>query len=219
MADPNTINPFGGSAGGISTIRDLAAVSPWRARLLPAHFAGRFFHVEAGSQEGGRRIVTHEFPKKDLPYSEDMGRKATEFTVRGYIVQYPRDTNVNLYRKDYTIARNELQERLDQGGYGTIQLPMMKPMTVVCSRYRMTEEDKVGGYVVFDMTFVELGVPPFRAAPTSQQSLLQESQNMRDQILNAIMVASVNPPAPQRARVIPQFIGGLFERAGLSPNV
>ena len=76
----------------VSTIRDLAQSStnpggsPWRARLLPAHFDGRMFHVEAGSQEGGRRIVTHEFPKKDLPYSEDMGRKATEYAVRGYLI-------------------------------------------------------------------------------------------------------------------------------------
>jgi prophage DNA circulation protein len=206
MADPNTLNPFGASSGSISTIRDLAQVSPWRMRLLPAHFAGRFFHVEAGSQEGGRRIVTHEFPKRDLPYSEDMGRKATEFTVRGYILQYPYDTNVNLYRKDYTIARNELQERLDAGGYGTIQLPMMKPMTVVCSRYRMTEEEKAGGYVVFDMTFAELGIPPFKPAPTSQQNLLQESQNMRDQVLNAIMIARVDPAPPQRARVNPTVV-------------
>ena len=60
----------------VSTIRDLAQSStnpggsPWRARLLPAHFDGCMFHVEAGSQEGGRRIVTHEFPKKDLTYYE-----------------------------------------------------------------------------------------------------------------------------------------------------
>jgi hypothetical protein len=207
MADPNTIDPFSASSGSISTIRNLAQVSPWRARMLPAHFAGRFFHVEAGSREGGRRAVTHEFPKRDLPYTEDMGRKAGEFTVRGYILQYPYDTNVNLYRKDYTIARDELQTRLDAGGYGTIQLPMMQPMTVVCKSYRMTEEEKAGGYVVFDMTFAELGVPPFKPSPTSQQNLLDQSLAMRDQVLAAIMIARVDPPAPQRARVNPTVTG------------
>lgn len=184
----------------IATIRDLASVSPWRSKLLPAHFNGRLFHVEAGSQEGGRRIVTHQFPKKDLPYSEDMGRKATEFTVRGYILQYPHDTNVNLYRKDYTIARDELQARLDTGGSGTLQLPMMRPLTVVCSRYRMTEEERTGGFVVFDMTFVELGASPLTpTAPNSQQSLLNESQALRDQALAAIQVGSTT--SPQRVNV------------------
>lgn len=212
MADPGTIDPFGGPlraiggnpGGSITNIRDLARVAPWRNKLMPAHFAGRLFHVEVSSREGGRRIVTHEFPKKDLPYSEDMGRKATEFTVRGYIVQYIRDTNVNLYRKDYTIARDELQTRLDQGGYGTLQLPMMNPLTVVCSRYRMTEEDKVGGYVVFDMTFVELGVPPFKSVPNSQQDLLLESANLKGQIMAAILMGKVSPAPPQRARINPK---------------
>jgi prophage DNA circulation protein len=179
-----------------STIRDLAQSSsfpggsPWRARLLPAHFDGRMFHVEAGSQEGGRRIVTHEFPKKDLPYSEDMGRKATEYSVRGYLIQFQRDTGVDLYRRDYTIARNRLQERLDTGGYGTLQLPLMRPLVVVCSRYRMTEEDKLGGYVVFDMTFVELGAPPFRTQVDAASNLSQQAEALKQQI-----VAVLSPSA------------------------
>jgi prophage DNA circulation protein len=191
----------------VATIRELSTVSPWRVHLLPANFAGRFFHVEAGSMESGRRIVTHEFPKKNFPYSEDMGKRATEFTVRGYILQYPSDTGVNLYKKDYTIARNELQERLDTGGYGTLQLPMMKPMIVVCPRYRMTEEEKIGGYVVFDMTFVEFGVPPSVSMPASREGLLAQSQAMRAQILDAIMIAKVNPAPSQRSRVNPKLTG------------
>ena len=40
--------------------------------------------------EGGRRIVMHEFPKKDIGYPEDMGRRARRFSVRGYIINLPR---------------------------------------------------------------------------------------------------------------------------------
>jgi len=170
----------------IATIRDLSNISIWRQRLLPANFDGLLFHVEAGSQEGGRRIVTHEFPKKDLPYSEDMGKRATEFTVRGYMIAFVRDTNVDLYKRDYTIARNRLQERLDEGGYGVLQLPLMRPMKVVCSRYRMTEEDRFGGYVTFDMTFVELGAPPFKSAPDAASDLSQKSEELKQRIIEAL---------------------------------
>jgi prophage DNA circulation protein len=170
----------------VATIRDLGVVSGWRQRLLPAHFDGKLFHVESGSQEGGRRIVTHEFPKKDLPYSEDMGRKATEYSVRGYIIQFVADTGVDLYRRDYTIARNLLQERLDTGGHGVLQLPMMRPKVVVCSRYRMTEEQKFGGYVVFDMAFVELGVPPFKQAVDAASNLSQKAEELKQQIVAAL---------------------------------
>ena len=194
----------GRTNAGIATIRDLVPESPWRARLLPARFDQALFHVEAGSQEGGRRIVTHEFPKRSYPYSEDMGRKATEFSVRGYIIQYPKETNIQLYTRDYTIARNQLQERLDQGIAGTLQLPLMKPLIVVCSRYRMTEEDRTGGYVSFDMTFVELGAPPFKTLQSSPDVLMAASHNLRDEVLSGIMMARVSPPAPQRSRINPK---------------
>jgi prophage DNA circulation protein len=177
----------------VATIRDLP--SGWRQRLLPSYFDNKLFHTEAGSMEGGRRIVSHEFPKKDLGYSEDMGRKITEFSVRGYIIQFPYDADI-LRQRDYTIARNMLQERLDTGGPGTLQLPMMRPMTVVCSRYRMTEEEKLGGYVVFDMTFVELGVPPFKANVDASQNLLQQSQALKDQV-TAVLSPSVPLPLPR----------------------
>jgi len=156
--------------------------SPWRQKLLPAHFDTFMFHCESAARENGRRIVTHEFPKKEFPYSEDMGRRAIEFTVRGYIIQYVTDTDIPLYQRDYTLARDALQARLETGIAGSLQLPLQAPMIVVCSRYRLTEEEKAGGYCVFDMTFVELGVPPFNPSPSSYDNLIQQSQALRDRV-------------------------------------
>jgi prophage DNA circulation protein len=166
----------------VASIRDLAQISPWRWRLLPAHFDGYMFHVESGSRESGRRIVTHEFPKKDLPYSEDMGRRAIEFSVRGYIIQFVGDANMglvaknNIYQRDYTQARDLLQQRLDTAGPGPLQLPLAAPIMVVCTRYRLTEEERAGGYCVFDMGFVELGASPFQPQPDATGNLSAQSQ-------------------------------------------
>jgi len=178
----------------ISTIRDLP--SPWRVRLMPANFDTFMFHCETGSRENGRRIVTHEFPKKDLPYSEDMGRRAIEFSVRGYIIQYPSDTGVPLYQRDYTLARDALLARLETGVPGPLQLPLQDPVVVRCTRYRLTEEERFGGYCVFDMSFVELGVPPFNPTPDAQQNLLQTSQALRNTVLTSI--AQPTPAAAAR---------------------
>jgi len=180
----------------ISTIRDLVQVDPWRSKFLPANFDGALFHVEAGSRESGRRIVTHEFPKKDLPYSEDMGRRAIEFSVRGYLIQYVADANA-LYTRDYTTPRDALIDRLERGGSGTLQLPFQRPLVVVCTRYRMSEEERMGGYVSFDMTFVELGAPPFQTAVSSYDQLSGASQALRDNIL-----ASLTPEAVTRLTAI-----------------
>jgi len=71
----------------------------------------------------------------------------------------------------------------------------------VCSRYRMTEEQRFGGYVVFDMSFVELGAPPFKPGPTATQNLLSQSQFLRDQVLGQIQLGAVNPSQPRRGLI------------------
>ena len=180
----------------MTTILDIH--NPWRDALLPAMFDGCPFYVEASSRDSGRRTVVWEFPKRDTPYTEDMGRKAVEFTVRGYCIQYPFDAGLNadptaqtsifgpLQMRDYRIARDILQQRLDAGGQGVLQLPNMarattgSPLTlsVVCTRYRLTEEERLGGYCIFDMSFVEFGLPAVPPQPATQIQLQQQANNL-----------------------------------------
>jgi hypothetical protein len=183
----------------MATIRDIH--NPWRDALLPAMFDGVPFFCDSGIRETGRRAVVHEYPKRDTPYAEDMGRRAIQYSVRGYVIAYVRDAGfslitpdasiqpvggfaASLYMRDYRIARDFLQQRLDSPGAGVLQLPNMAragmgdilTLTAVCSGYRMTEEDRLGGFCVFDMTFVEYGLinlPP----PAPAVTLLQQQAN------------------------------------------
>src|SRR5580765_4911880 len=142
-------------------IMELQSGIAWRGKWMPARFRNARFHVDSAVRESGRRIVPHEYPKKDVPYAEDMGRRAREFTVRGYIIVYPRDTpGDELKRKDYTIARDALIAALETDGPSDLQLPLLGVLNCACTRYRVTEENRAGGYCVFDMSFVEYGRPP-----------------------------------------------------------
>jgi prophage DNA circulation protein len=157
--------------------------TPWRNELLPASFRGAEFHVETGGLESGRRIVVHEFPKKELPWAEDMGRRAVTLEVRGYCIAYPFNINLSgLYQRDYRVPRNALRFELDKGTPGVLQLPTLPPITVVCPRYRLTEETKLGGYCTFDMSFVELGEAPLQYVPNAQTNLKIMSSNMKDRM-------------------------------------
>jgi prophage DNA circulation protein len=162
----------------MSTILDIPNTI-WRDQLLPATFAGAQFHCEANSREGGQRLVVHEFPKRDLPYAETMGRRAMEFTIRGYCICYPKDTALPLYRRDYRIARDQLLNKLDGGLPGILQLPTQAPMWVACGRYRMTEEERFGGYCVLDMSFIEYGKTA-SPAPNVTAALLAASLTVKE---------------------------------------
>jgi len=157
--------------------------NPWRDAWLPASFRGARFHVAVGSKDGGRRIVAHEYPKKEYGYAEDMGRQTNHFTVRGYCIAYPRNQSgpgLELYNRDYRIARDILDAELQRQGEGVLQLPLLKPMVVVCHRYRLTEETRFGGFCTFDMEFTEFGKRPLTATTSTIDNLIQKAIDLRD---------------------------------------
>jgi prophage DNA circulation protein len=158
--------------------------------MVPASFRGFRFFIEANSKEGGRRTVLHEFPKRDLPYAEDLGRKAQEFTVRGYLMTYPFDTAIEPYTIDYRRPRDELINALDAGQAGLLQLPTQAPLWVVCPRYRLTEEERFGGYCVIDMTFIEYGLTANPDQPQTRQNVLDASSAA----INVALLELANPP-------------------------
>jgi prophage DNA circulation protein len=162
----------------MTVITKLESGIAWRTNWKPAMFRNARFHVDTGVRESGRRIVTHEFPKRDTPYAEDMGRRAREFTIRGYIIVYPREGETDLQRKNYIPARDKLIEALEVEGPAVLQLPLLGQMNVACTRYRITEENKLGGFCVFDMSFVEYGLAPAEGTRSSKAGITYEAENL-----------------------------------------
>jgi prophage DNA circulation protein len=156
----------------------------WRGQLQRAYFRDRntgAFYVDTGVRESARRVVTHEFPKRDVPYAEDMGRRAVEFTVRGYIIVFGNETmfpNDPLKKKNYIPARDSLIVALETEGPGNLQLPLLGILNVMCTRYRITEEDRFGGYCVFDMSFVEYGQAPATGTRDSKAGVQYAAQSL-----------------------------------------
>src|SRR3954465_13549542 len=93
------------------------ALPLWRQRLQPATYNGIEFKVETQAKASGRRIVSHEFPKRDTPWAEDMGRRQRRFIIQAYIIYSP----VNM--PDYQAARDALVVEFEKEGPGYLVLP------------------------------------------------------------------------------------------------
>ena len=147
--------------------------APWRLELMPASFNGAEFHVEINAKSSGRRVAMHEFAKKDVPYAEDMGRRARRFVVTGYIVQSPYNGF------DYRPERDALVAELEREGPGVLVLPtqIILPTDgpVQVDTYTVHESRERGGYAEFDMAFVEAGVTPSSGPYTDTQSVVNAS--------------------------------------------
>jgi hypothetical protein len=134
----------------MATIKEVAP-APWRIQFsgIPASFSGVQYHVEQQARTGGRRIVLHEYPKRDNPYSEDMGRAATRYQITGYLIG-----------PSYHIQKRALISVLENRQGGELIDPYLaQPIQAVCERYSVTETRERGGYCVFDMAFIEAGSP------------------------------------------------------------
>ncbi len=138
----------------MSQIKDIH--NPWREILLgePASFRRVIFHVETGGRSSGRRTVLHEYPKRDEPFAEDMGRHARRFQFSGYLIYRPSNP---VY--EYTSQRERLYKALEAADADRLVHPVFAPggVLAMCERFTMTESRERGGYTQFEMSFVEAG--------------------------------------------------------------
>jgi prophage DNA circulation protein len=129
--------------------------------LVPAFFRMAPFHVDANSRTSGRRVVLHEFPKRDTPYAEDMGRSARRFPVTGYVIG-----------PDYQIWRELLVLALEAEGPGLLILPTLLQRDTILVQpreYTVRETRQAGGMAEFEMQFVEAGETGFSSDIGSQE--------------------------------------------------
>ena len=135
----------------------------WKEQLQPASFRGVPFHVEDASGGGGRRGTLHEYPQRDDPYFEDLGRKARDRSFTAFVIG-----------DDYMAARDALIKALEEKGPGELVHPWMGRMMVSVPDFRYRHSNREGGMCRFDISFVESGQVNFPSAniATSQQTLL-----------------------------------------------
>lgn len=163
----------------------------WKARLVPASFRGVEFKIDVGSRSGGRRTVEHEFPKRDDPYAEDMGRSARRFTVAGYVIG-----------GDYYDQRDALIDALESEGSGTLVHPSMGEFQVNPGPFAVTEHRERARIAEFEMSFVEAGSNSDASPASDTQASVDNTANQSDAATGATANAALaggSPAAPSGA--------------------
>lgn len=97
----------------------------------------------------GRRHEVHEYPLRDLPYVEDLGRKARQFTIEVFV-----DATL---AGDYLAARDALIAAIEAPGPGSLVHPWYGTLTVSITEAIVRESTREGGRATFRLTCVESG--------------------------------------------------------------
>jgi prophage DNA circulation protein len=114
-------------------------------RLIGASFRGVPFLVEESERTGGRRTVKHEFPLRDDPFVEDLGRRARTFPITGYVIG-----------DNYLADRDALLAALeDAAGPGELVHPYHGVRRAICETLSVKESRGNGGIATFTIEFAE----------------------------------------------------------------
>jgi prophage DNA circulation protein len=136
----------------------------WRDNLRPATFRGIPFKVDVSSLTAGRRLARHEYPQRDTPYLEDMGRKAREYKVDAFIVG-----------ADYMAGRDQLLKAIEEAGPGQLVHPYHGTQQVTVSgEAQLTESTREGGMAKFSIVFVEAGRQEEPQTVTDTEAVLND---------------------------------------------
>lgn len=122
----------------------------WRDDYRPGSFRGVSFNLKSSTRTGGRRTVLDEFPLRDTPTTQDMGRSARQFKL-----------DMLLIGADYMAARDQLIAALEAAGPGTLVHPFYGELHVaVQGSYSCEESTEQGGRATLSANFVEAGEKP-----------------------------------------------------------
>jgi len=118
----------------------------WRARMRRASFRGVPFYVDSASGEYGRRYVMHQYPGRDLPYAEDMGRAQRQWTFQAYTIG-----------SRFLAEREALVQACEAPGPGRLIHPLLGSFNTVCTSCTFSDRRDVGGFSTLNLSFAEAG--------------------------------------------------------------
>lgn len=136
--------------------------------LLPASFRGVPFAVQSDDVGGGRRIALHQYPGRDVPWAEDMGRDARRFRLRGFIV---KDDSI-FFGGPIAIQRALLLAALEKEGPGVLTHPSIGILNVSVARFSLGQDLGAGRMSSVDVEFVESGKRSFPSILSNSSGLL-----------------------------------------------
>jgi prophage DNA circulation protein len=149
----------------------------WRDQLRDGSFRGVPFKIDGVARtEVGRRGQLHEYPLRDTPYAEDLGRRRRAFNVECLVLG-----------PDYMAARDALIAALEQKGAGTLVHPYYGTLSVVVFDPAQVEEStKEGGMARFRIPFMESGEKLEPATTTDTAATVNaQAANAQSQLVSS----------------------------------
>lgn len=147
----------------------------WIDNLQDASLRGVPFKVEEDEATFGRRVQVHEYPNRDKPWAEDLGRATRRFSVQAYLIG-----------DDFFEQRNRLIEAIEKPGACTLVHPFYGEMTItVDDAVRISHSLSEGRMCRVSFSFIEAGELSFPTAGLATGQKLTFSVSFLDDAISS----------------------------------
>lgn len=148
----------------------------WSSRLRDASFRGVPFSVEDDESSFGRRVQVHEYPNRDKPFTEDLGRATRRITINAYIVG-----------DEYADQRDKLITAIETAGPGTLVHPFYGEMQgSVDGQVRVIHSSSEGRMCRVSFQFVESGELSFPVSGIATGKKLEGAAGWFDEAIDGV---------------------------------
>jgi prophage DNA circulation protein len=151
----------------------------WKDNLQDASLRGIAFKVEEDEATFGRRVQVHEYPNRDKPWTEDLGRATRRFSVQAHLIG-----------DDFFEQRDRLIEAIEKPGACTLIHPYYGEMNVVVDdAVRVSHSQSEGRMCRVSFSFVESGELSFPTAGLATGQKLSSSVSFLDDAISSAFSA------------------------------
>jgi len=140
--------------------------------LQPASFRRVPFQVDSADLETGRRNQIHEYPQRDKPYAQDLGRATRNLKFDAFVIG-----------EDYIQQANSLLAALETIGPGQLVHPWFGAMQASVTSCSVAFNRELG-YARFSLSFVESGELEFPSATNATANISREAADSLESISN-----------------------------------
>lgn len=173
-----------GAAGAL-----LGSGEGWLRRLRLASFRGVPFHFERVTHKYGRRHAMHEYPGRDMPWAEPLGRRQRIWTIDAYVIG-----------DAFHLAREALRRACeDEEEEGTLILPIVGRVLAVCNSFEFDDSRQQGRYSALSLEFAESGQRQFPAGIEDTRSAIGTSAGELGSVEHDTFLGGFNVGSPAGA--------------------
>lgn len=182
--------------------------------LVAGSFRGVAFRTVDAEIKVGRRNVVHEYPQRDLPYVDDLGRRARRYPIEAYVIG-----------DNYLAERDALLTAFETPGAGELVHPRYGFLQVaVDGDVSVKESPDRGGMARVSVTFVENGLNTFPQAVENTVSKVEATANAADETAETDFAAEFSVEgtsvlAENAINGMTKSVGGLLDTARQATSV